>query len=746
MAESLYRKYRPQVFEDVVGQENITRTLRNAVRENRVSHAYLFCGPRGTGKTTTARLLAKALLCEHGPTDTPCGTCQACVDIANGVHPDVYELDAASRTGVDNVRDEIISRVNFAPTRGRKKIYIIDEVHMLSTAAFNALLKTLEEPPEHVVFILCTTDPQKVPPTIQSRCQRFDFHRISDDEIVQRLGYVCAKEKIEYEAEALGLIAQHAQGGMRNALTALEQLSAFGEGRVTLAGAESMLGSVSTADMSEIMQAIGSGDVAACFTWVADYVEKGADLAQFAQDLAWHVRNAYVLSLAGTDATVDIDDAERSEIVEELKVFGPDRLSRLLGVLGDLIAQLKTSTNPRLCFEIALTRMVRPEGDLTLASLAQRIEALERGQAVRPQARPSTRAVPAQSQPPAEPAPVQAQTQVQTPTPTPVANTIPSRSAPTPVPTTTQTAQAPSNAPSAAPQSTMPQNPPHVSPASASPSTAAQAPAPQSQGQQAQSRQSQATPEQRAVLQKTIGNPAALQRAWQEVLAQVKKRKIPLSVMFIGVKVLSNQNADGIVFQFPPNAVIAMNAVQNNEENQRILQEELTKRFGEGVTFTCSNGTAAGASPTSSNVRQAPPQSNPAPAPMPNANPQTPVRLMPTARPQTSVRPMPNVQAQTPPAPPSARPQSQASYRAQPQAQQPQAQPRMQGQAPASHTPASAPNSEPGGHQEPANTSNASDTPRTAEEMGQMLSDAMGANIVFHEVTDDRHGQSSHRI
>lgn len=378
MAEALYRKYRPSTFRDIVGQEHIERTLKNAIEQNKVSHAYLFCGPRGTGKTTTARILAKALLCEKGPTIDPDGTCPECEAIANGNHPDVYELDAASRTGVENVREEIISRVHYAPTRGSVKVYIIDEVHMLSQAAFNALLKTLEEPPEHVIFILCTTDPQKVPETIHSRCQRFDFHRISVDTIVTRLGAVCVQEGVEFEPEALELIAYRADGGMRNALTSLEQLIAFGEGSVTLSGAQNLLGSLDDSGLAEIVSAIGMRDVAVCFTWTARYVETGADLAQFVLDLTEHVRNLYLLSVTKGEVELSIPDSSRENMKGELKYFSQDRLSRLLGILDETIKELRVSSNPRLSFEIALTRMVRPESDLTLESLAERIESLEK--------------------------------------------------------------------------------------------------------------------------------------------------------------------------------------------------------------------------------------------------------------------------------------------------------------------------------------------------------------------------------
>ena len=243
--ESLYRTYRPQRFEDVIGQQHVVSTLEHAVLEGRTSPAYLFCGPRGTGQTTMARLLAKALMCEQGAGHLPDGSCENCRLIAAGEHPDVYELDAASRTGVDNVREEIINRVSYAPVRGNYKVYIIDEVHMLTTAAFNALLKTLEEPPDHVVFVLCTTDPQKVPATILSRVQRFDFHAIGNDEILAHLKQVCEREGFTFDEAALDLVVRHARGGMRDALSTLEQLSTFGGGDVSLQAARDLLGEVS---------------------------------------------------------------------------------------------------------------------------------------------------------------------------------------------------------------------------------------------------------------------------------------------------------------------------------------------------------------------------------------------------------------------------------------------------------------------------------------------------------------------
>ena len=572
MAEALYRKYRPQIFEDVVGQEHIERTIKNAIEQDKVSHAYLFTGPRGTGKTTTARLLAKALLCECGPTPEPDGTCDDCVMIANGEHPDVYELDAASRTGVENVREEIIGRVQFAPTRGRYKIYIIDEVHMLSTAAFNALLKTLEEPPSHVVFILATTDPQKVPETIHSRCQRFDFRRISAESIVSRLGAICVSEDVEFEGEALDLIAHRAEGGMRNALTSLEQLIAFGEGKVTMEVAERLLGSIDTNDLAEIVRAIGTRDVASCFRWTAEYVETGADLAQFARDLAEHMRNMYVLSLAGADVALEVSETVRRELASELPLFGPDRLARLLGVLGDLSAELKTSTNPRLSFEIALTRMVRPDSDLTLEALAERIEALESGHSA-------------------------------------VAHVIGGGAA---------AVAAPQVAAASAPQVS-------VAPVPASPLAS-----PATQGAPMPASQPAAAPSDQ--LKASLQNPAALQRVWQAVLATLKKNKAAYGVLFLNTKAVYDAGKDTLIIEFPAENSFAFKAVQKPDV-QEAVSVALNQACGESLHFAYAQGGAV-ATAAAPAARPAPspasaPSPTPRPTPAPAQRPQQPQQAAP---------------------------------------------------------------------------------------------------------------------
>ena len=640
MAEALYRKYRPQIFEDVVGQEQIERTIKNAIEQDKVSHAYLFCGPRGTGKTTTARLLAKALLCEKGPTPDPDGTCEDCQMIAEGVHPDVYELDAARRTGVENVREEIINRVQFAPTRGRYKVYIIDEVHMLSIAAFNALLKTLEEPPDHVVFILATTDPQKVPETIHSRCQRFDFRRISNESIVSRLGAVCVAEGVEFEGDALDLIAHHAGGGMRNALTSLEQTIAFGEGKVTLAVAERMLGGVDSGDLANIVQALGKRDAAACFNWVAEFVESGSDLAQFARELAQHVRNLYVMSLAGTDVALDVSASERRQLADELPLFGTDRLARMLQVLGDVMAELKTSTNPRLSFEIGCTRMVRPEGDLTLAALAERIEALERsGVAV---ASPAAAAAP-----------------VSVPAP---ATAAPAAAASAAAPAATAPAAAPAAAPQAAPRPAAAERPaPAPASALATPAApAAPAPAAPASAPSAQVAPAPAAPAAGGAspqLAATMENPAALQRMWQGALAELKRKKAAYGVLFLGTKAVWNAQTGMLAIEFPKENAFAFKAVQKPDVQAAVADALAQSCAGQAVPFAYQQAGAApvaAAAPAPS--RPQPAQARPA-AQMP-AQP-APSRPQPQAR--SAQRPMPAAQQR--PAAPAAAPVPMAQQR-----------------------------------------------------------------------------------
>lgn len=387
--ESLYRKYRPLTFDSVVGQQHIVSTLEHAITEGRLSHAYLFCGPRGTGKTTMARILAKALLCRNAEAARaegasgcmPDGTCEECELIAEGNHPDVYELDAASRTGVDNVREEIINSVNFAPVRGKYKIYIIDEVHMLTTAAFNALLKTLEEPPAHVIFVLCTTDPQKILETILSRCQRFDFHRIGNEDIERRLSYVCEQEGFDYDDEALAIVARHAKGGMRDALSTLEQLSVFGNGAVHADDARSLLGEVSDQILGEFARAIADRDVAELYGLIRAQVEEGNDLLELTRDLVAHVRDVYVACVAGARAELFEGGSEQAEaLAAEAAAFGEhpaDRLARVLTVLDDAALEMRGASDVRLVLEIACTRLARPEADLTIEALAERVARLE---------------------------------------------------------------------------------------------------------------------------------------------------------------------------------------------------------------------------------------------------------------------------------------------------------------------------------------------------------------------------------
>ena len=383
--ESLYTKYRPAVFQDVVGQTHVVSTLQNAVLEHKIGHAYLFCGPRGTGKTTMARLFAKALLCTSPQNGLPCGVCETCKNIAQGIHPDVFELDAASRTGVDNVREEIIDRVNYAPLKGAYKIYIIDEVHMLTASAFNALLKTLEEPPSHVVFILCTTEPHKILVTILSRVMRFDFHRIKGDEMFAHLQKVCTLEHFSADDEALKLIVEHAQGGMRDALSSLEQISVFGKGVISKRLVEDMLGATSQTNLTALVQSLALRDTKRLFEEIASLCEQGKSIVQAACELAEYMRDVY-LAKTLMESRLALDDyaelftcgVATSQLEADAQAFKNVRhIAYVLNVVVDMISHIKKAANPRLTFELYSCRMIHPVVTNSSPALIKRLEAVE---------------------------------------------------------------------------------------------------------------------------------------------------------------------------------------------------------------------------------------------------------------------------------------------------------------------------------------------------------------------------------
>lgn len=371
---ALYRQWRPQDFDALVGQKAVKTTLKNALASGKIAHAYLFSGPRGTGKTSMARILAKALNCEQGPTAEPCGQCGNCQRIVQGASLDVIEIDAASNTSVDNIRD-LREQVAFTPAEGRYKVYIIDEVHMLSTGAFNALLKTLEEPPAHAVFILATTDPQKVPATIQSRCQRFEFRRVTVDEIAEHLAMVAAGSGIEADADALRLIAIQAEGGMRDALSLLDQCGVMAK-RVTVATVREVLGIVGREALHELTGAIGRRQLPQALATLNLLLEQGKDVKQVLTELIEYLR-ALVLYLAVPDYEEIYLTDTKEALAELAPLFGRDRLLAAEERLHSAIQELRGSMRPRITAELCLLDLCRVEGS-TLAALSARIEQLER--------------------------------------------------------------------------------------------------------------------------------------------------------------------------------------------------------------------------------------------------------------------------------------------------------------------------------------------------------------------------------
>ena len=576
--ESLYRKYRPLTFDSVVGQQHIVSTLEHAITEGRLSHAYLFCGPRGTGKTTMARILAKALLCRNAEAARaegasgcmPDGTCEECELIAEGNHPDVYELDAASRTGVDNVREEIINSVNFAPVRGKYKIYIIDEVHMLTTAAFNALLKTLEEPPAHVIFVLCTTDPQKILETILSRCQRFDFHRIGNEDIEHRLAYVCEQEGFDYDDEALAIVARHAKGGMRDALSTLEQLSVFGNGSVHADDARSLLGEVSDQILGEFARAIAGRDVAELYGLIRAQVEEGNDLLELTRDLVAHVRDVYVACVAGARAELFEGGSEQAEaLAAEAAAFGEhpaDRLARVLTVLDDAALEMRGASDVRLVLEIACTRLARPEADLTIEALAERVARLEAmvANAAVPASVAAAQAAPAAVA--AAPAATQQPTLISGARAAAPAATAPATASThqggMPWDRGAAAAPAPQPAPTPAPQ-----------PVAAPTSTPAASPAPASKPNNAAQVAAAAAAETPAV-----EDAGELQRKWAEIVERVKARQASYAGLLLNARATADDGSK-LTVSFPAGSTFAIKML-GRADTQSVVLPTVCAVFG----------------------------------------------------------------------------------------------------------------------------------------------------------------------
>jgi DNA polymerase III subunit gamma/tau len=375
---SLYRRHRPQAFDEVVGQEHVVRTLRNAVERDRVHHAYLFVGSRGTGKTSVAKILARSLNCVQGPTVTPCGECESCRTIAAGTSLDVIEMDAASNRSVDDIRD-LRERVGYAPAAGRWKVYILDEAHMLTREAWNAFLKTLEEPPPNTAFVLCTTEPHKVMPTIVDRCQRFDFQRPSLEQIAEVVRRVAAAESIEIEDGAVAAIARAATGSFRDALGTLDQLVAYGGKQVATDDVLAVLGVAEAELILAAAGAIAAEDGRAALETSERLTRSGRDVAQFGRDLLAHLRQLLVIRTIGeVPDTFSVTAADPEQLRTQAEAFSDLGLGRAIDAIAAALAAIKEGDEPRMTLELAILRAARPELDPSRAALAQRLERLER--------------------------------------------------------------------------------------------------------------------------------------------------------------------------------------------------------------------------------------------------------------------------------------------------------------------------------------------------------------------------------
>jgi DNA polymerase-3 subunit gamma/tau len=374
------RKYRPQRFADVVGQEHVTLTLAHAIEQNRIAHAYLFCGPRGTGKTTIARIFAKCLRCVNAPTTTPCDACAECRAIMAGNSMDMLEFDAASHTQVDKIRDLVIDHVKYAPATGKVKLYLIDEVHMLSASSFNALLKTLEEPPDYVKFLFATTDPEKLPATILSRCQRFDLRRIPAALIVQHLKLIAGKENVKVDEPALFAIARGADGGMRDAESTLDQLISFCGDRIEESDVLSMFGLTAQAQILELSRAILAGEIPTALGQLNQLAQHGKDLGRLLADLLSHFRNLLIYRVARGDLNLlEVSEAEAAALKDQAALADPETFTRLLEVLADAEIRLRDAASKKILLEITLLKAIEARNAVNLDAVLKQLNALRGG-------------------------------------------------------------------------------------------------------------------------------------------------------------------------------------------------------------------------------------------------------------------------------------------------------------------------------------------------------------------------------
>lgn len=620
MAESLYTKYRPQVFSDVVGQSIVESALVNALSRGSVSHAYLFTGPRGTGKTTMARLLAKALLCNAATNGVPDGTCEQCKRVAQGTHPDVIELDAASRTGVDTTREDIIATINYAPVYGSYRIYIIDEVHMLSKSAFNALLKTLEEPPEHVIFILCTTEVQQIPETVISRCQRFDFKSIAVDDIEKRLAYVCECEQVRANPAALHMLAQRAKGGLRNALTMLEQAISFGNGAVDDACVHTLLGMSSNDYALTMIHALVVRDAPAAFQLVNKLEEEGVSLLGFVNDCAQLISDAFVNAASNTPQ-------KNACYSKDFVQVGALQFGYMLSVWGDIACDIKKTVNEALTLKVGIAKLLVPAASKTSDALASRVEALEKNvqlllQNARAERVPASTPVCAQGN-----APVPVSAPVPEVAPSASASLASTTSAPVSasVPQAVQSMSAPVSAPVPKAERSAPA--PVSAPVPEAEQTVAASVSPQASQQAQRSDNAQASPLERCA------KPAVLQQCWKQVMRILHDVDMPLAALLSNAQVKLAPDTHELLIGLPQGSNFAYKRL-NTAREQESLQKVFVSVFGNRIAcrillltdaaFQCNVDThnatpcalenSASSLPTSTSSENSIPSSNSAPS------------------------------------------------------------------------------------------------------------------------------------